>query len=305
MNIPVLLIAFNRPKYVSQLLQALKQHNVKKLYVFKDGPRPNNLEDSQLSREIEGLINNIDWDCRVITNYMQNNLGCGYGPFSAISWAFQYEEELIILEDDCIPNDSFFKFCTKMLEKYKNDTRIRHISGRCQMPESDVFKKYDYIYTQYAPTLGWATWKRTWKDFDIQMRNLKSFFEEGGFNQQFATKQESKFFNKRYYECLKHPEMVFHIWDYQFGLYSRVNGSLGIIPSKNLIKYIGVEGTHSTPLCTNISQLASEDGSSFDKHPLKVALLKSYDEKYFNTFIKSRTFIDKIKTKISWLLKDR
>lgn len=198
MNTPVLLITFNRPAYVRQMIDALRAANVSNLYVFKDGPRPNNTADYKASKEIEDIISSIDWGCTVKTNYMQNNLGCGYGPYSAISWAFQYEDELIILEDDCVPTIPFFDFCSEMLEKYRDNPKVRHISGRSQYTESPVFERFDYIFTQYAPTWGWATWKRTWQDFDMQMRELKQFFKNGGFSSQFATKQEAEFFNNRY-----------------------------------------------------------------------------------------------------------
>ena len=268
MATPVLLITFNRPAYVEQMIDALRHAKIENLYVFKDGPRPNNEEDLIASKRIEKIIESIDWSCSVKTNYMQNNLGCGYGPYSAISWAFQYEEELIILEDDCIPTSAFFSFCDQMLKKYRGNLKVRHISGRSQYAESKVFKEYDYIFSQYAPTWGWATWKRTWENFDMQLRNLKDFFNNGGYLNQFATRQEANFFNKRYYSIQKDPSIVFHVWDYQYGLHSRLNGSLGIVPAENLIQYIGTEGTHPVSIDSVYTNLQSCEKFVLKKSPI-------------------------------------
>ncbi len=294
MSTPVLLITFNRPAYVRQMIDALRVANIQNLYVFKDGPRPNNQNDYNASKEIECIINNIDWECSVKTNYMQNNLGCGYGPYSAISWAFQYEDELIILEDDCVPTIPFFDFCTEMLERYRDNLKVRHISGRSQYAESPVFKQYDYIFTQYAPTWGWATWKRTWQDFDMQMRELKQFFKNGGFDSQFATKQEADFFNKRYSKTLTDKSIVFHIWDFQYGLHSRVNGSLAIVPSENLIIYIGTEGTHPVEANSEFTNLRGIQSFSVKRHPDNIKFISSYEIEYFNKYVRNRTIMERI-----------
>jgi len=294
MNTPVLLITFNRPAYVRQMIDALRAAHIQNLYVFKDGPRPNNKEDYNASKEIEDIISSVDWECSVKTNYMQNNLGCGYGPYSAISWAFQYEDELIILEDDCVPTIPFFEFCSEMLEKYRDNPKVRHISGRSQYTESPVFKQYDYIFTQYAPTWGWATWKRTWQDFDMQMRELKEFFKNRGFDSQFATKQEADFFNKRYYKILTDKSIVFHIWDFQYGLHSRVNGSLAIVPSANLINYIGTEGTHPVEANSEFTNLRGEITFCVKRHPDNVKYISSYEIEYFNKYVRNRTIMERV-----------
>lgn len=279
---PVLLITFNRPDYTIKMLKALKEAGVSKLFVFRDGPRPFNDEDVKATEEIERIIlNKIDWPCDVSTNFMTNNLGCGYGPYSAISWAFQYVDELCILEDDCIPTPSFFRFCGKMLDLYRNNLKIRLISGRQHLESNLELDNLDYIFTQYAITWGWATWKRSWKNFDLQLRGIEGFFHKGGFKKEFATIEESNFFNKRYKECKKDISLLFHIWDYHYGLFNRVNGSLGIAPAKNLIKYIGIDGTH--PISKNSPLLINADeeilkGVTFNNGPSKIEINQNYDK---------------------------
>lgn len=243
---PVLLITFNRPEYVREVIEALRKSAIPILYVFKDGPRPGNKLDYEAAIAIEKLIDSIDWPCDVKTNYMNNNLGCGYGPYSAISWAFQYTDRLIILEDDCVPTTSFFSYCNYLLEKFKDDDRVRHISGFSPISGIGAFEKYDYIFTQYAHTWGWATWKRVWNNMDMQMRSARQFFDKGGFKGHFLTPAEDSFFNKIYWSREPAVKESLHSWDYQYAIHSKMNGALSIVPAKNLINNIGAEGTHAT-----------------------------------------------------------
>lgn len=300
MNTPVLLITFNRPEYTRIMLDALKEANVKKLYVFKDGPRPFNEDDKKKSKEIEELVKAIDWECNVITNYMSNNLGCGWGPYSAISWAFQYVDKLIILEDDCVPTKAYFEYCTYLLEKYKDSDKIRHISGRNMYSEHPVFNEYDYIFTQYAPTLGWATWKKVWDNFSLhEQYEIKPFFKKGGFTNQFASKKETKFFNNWYYNRPSPVHESLHSWDYQFSVHSRINGELVVCPAKNLIKYIGLEGTHNSDKI-HFEVEVSENYKIY-KEPKAIEFIPEFEKDYFDKFIKItfryriKTFLNKIK----------
>lgn len=287
MNVPTLLITFNRLDYTRQMLKALKEAEVENLYVFKDGPRPGNKIDKKASKEIEELIEQIDWKCDVKKLFLNNNLGCGYGPFTAISWAFSQEEELIILEDDCVPTYAFFRFCEDMLTKYKDETRVSVISGRCQLYDEVIFTDKDYIFTQYAPTLGWATWKRVWDDFDIQMRNVKGFFSKGGFSDEFSTVNESSFMNRRFKRDFGDNKLYTHSWDNQFGYHSRVSGGLRISPASNLIKYIGFEGTHSGPGTENLMAIDVDESFIASRHPKSISNIQEYDRKYFYQYVKT------------------
>lgn len=302
METPVLLITFNRPEYTRIMLEALKAANVKNLYIFRDGPRPYNEDDKKKSKEIEQLVKGIDWECNIKTNFMTNNLGCGWGPYSAISWAFQYVDKLIILEDDCIPTKAFFEYCSYLLEKYKDSDKIRHISGRNIYSEHPIFNKYDYIFTQYAPTLGWATWKRVWEDFSLNERHtIIPFFKRGGFTYQFASREEKDFFNNWYYNRESPLREVLHSWDYQFSVHSRRDGALAICPAKNLIKYIGEDGTHKS---ANIHfEIETDENFKVAKEPQVLALIPEYEIDYFKKHhttswkYKIKTILNKIKMK--------
>jgi len=289
---PVLLITFNRPKYLKEVLSALKKAKVSELFVFRDGPRPMNEDDRISGAKIEELVNGIDWPCNVRTNFMNNNLGCGWGPFCAISWAFQYTDRLIILEDDCVPTPAFFKFCNELLQEYKDNDMVRHISGYSQFPDDEVFKQYDYLFTQYAPTWGWATWKRVWDNCDMHERLIAPFFSNGGFKGQFSSKEEDRFFNNHYWQRQSPLLEATHSWDYQYAAHSKMNGALSIVPAKNLINYIGVEGTHGSD--ESYYQLKASDDFVVTRIPEEIKLVPEYEMRYFRKYC-SMPFLRKIK----------
>jgi len=274
-QVPVLLITFNRPQYLLKVLEELKRSKISRLFVFRDGPRPYNLSDIHATQEIKDIIEQIDWVKDLKVNLMQNNLGCGYGPYSAISWAFQYTDKLIILEDDCIPVPSFFTFCNKMLTKYEHDRRIRLISGRSPISFPSSYK-YDYLFTQWAQTWGWATWKRVWDNFDLQQRDIMPFFKKGGFVNTFPTKKENSYFNARRYYTLYEP---FHSWDGQFGVHARMNGELAIIPAKNLIQNIGIEGTHVGKPHESCYTLTTDDNYECTLDPVDMSTIPEIENK--------------------------
>lgn len=136
----------------------------------------------------------------------------------------------------------------------------------------------------------------------MQLRNLADFFRNGGFSSQFATKQEATFFNKRYYNTLKNTSMVFHIWDFQYGQHSRIDGSLGIVPALNLIHYIGVEGTHPVNIDSNYTNLKSNKNFRIKKEPTYIELDSAYEQKYFRRFVKDKSIFWNIRHKLTNIL---
>src|SRR5882762_10017668 len=126
---PVLFLIFNRPETTRRVMEAIRKIRPKKLYIAADGPRPDREDDVDKCREVREIASVIDWDCDVTKLFRKENLGCGKGPSSAITWFFEHETEGIILEDDCLPSPSFFSFCAELLERYRYDTRIMEIGG--------------------------------------------------------------------------------------------------------------------------------------------------------------------------------
>lgn len=149
-------------------MRASKKPNPPRLYVFADeGRTPEEKERIKCNKD---RIAEIDW-CEVLTNYASENLGPKQRLSSGINWVFEHEESAIIFEDDCLPDPTFFSFCNELLERYKDDERVMHIGG------DNFFKtlgvKYEssdsYFFTHVPHVWGWATWRRAWQHYDVQM----------------------------------------------------------------------------------------------------------------------------------------
>lgn len=282
---PVLLITFNRLDNARKVIEQLKKAKINKLYIANDGPRESNFHDISARAEIKKIIDEINWDCRVKTLFQEKNLGCGWGPATAITWAFENENRLIILEDDCVPSMPFFEYCNYCLEKYKDDTRIWLISGRSHQQGSKFFKDRDYIFTHYGHSWGWATWKRCWQQFDMHMKDFPFFIKYGGANNVLPTEKQGEFYNKLLQRCYEDKNLHTHAWDFQFGYTILKNGGLSIVPAKNLIHNVGILGTHSKQE-SNTHRLKAEEDFKISKEPKFVLINREYENYHFNTHIR-------------------
>lgn len=243
---PILFIVFNRPKYTEIVFKKIKKLKPKKLYISQDGPRINNPTDKDSCDKVRSVISTIDWDCDVQYNFFPANVGCRIAVSNAINWFFSNEEYGIILEDDCLPDISFFLFCEQMLKRYKDVERIKMISGNCFHkfhPES--LSVNNYYYSHYAHIWGWATWRRAWQEYDIDMREWDSLkntdwlIKIGNYKKDFA-KYWTWIFNLT-------EKGLIGTWDYQLQFSVWGNNGLSIVPSVNLCQNIGFgkESTHT------------------------------------------------------------
>lgn len=156
---PILLIFFNRPTAFAQVFEKVREAKPKTLILAQDGAR--NERDHAGIQACRKIAESVDWNCEVIRDYSSENLGCGMKPFTAITNALQKFEKIIILEDDCIPSQSFFRYCDELLERYKNDDRIAYISGLNHFERWDC-GDYDYFFSRAASIGAWATWQNRW-----------------------------------------------------------------------------------------------------------------------------------------------
>lgn len=282
---PILLIIFNRPDTTQQVFDAISRSKPPKLYISSDGPREGNENDKINCNRAREIVKKVDWECDVHYRFLEKNLGCGWGPASAISWAFENEDRLIILEDDCVPSLSFFPFCDYLLEKFKNDTRIWLISGRSHQTGSQYFKNQDYIFSHYGHSWGWATWKRCWQNFDMEMKDLQMFLATGGAINVLSTSKEGKLLNKKYARLCSDKKLSTHVWDFQFGYSIIKNGGLSIVPAKNLIKNIGCVGTHTNSR-NEYTDMKAAENFRIDKEPQFVTINRGYEVMHFNNHIR-------------------
>lgn len=285
---PVLLIAFNRPEVTLRTFNAIRNARPLKFYFAVDGPRPERPDDLQNRKAVMDIVNRVDWECEVHTLFREENVGCGLGPYSAISWVLEHEDRVIILEDDCVASLSFFRFCEDMLERYKDDTRIWNISGRSHQAGSKYFDHQDYIFATYAHTWGWATWKRCWEQMDMMMSDVPEFLAMGGYKNTMFSEKYARMANerllKKYHSIQKE---ITHSWDSQWGYAKGKNGGLGIVPCKNLIQNIGFgeDATHTSNMSSSLRMVAEELPETI-RHPRFVLKNKGYEELHFMNHVK-------------------
>jgi hypothetical protein len=170
-NIPVLFLVFNRPETTLKVFNRIRLIKPKKLYVVADGPRPNNTTDVINCNKVKDIVSQIDWNCEIKTIFRTKNLGCKKSVSSGITWFFKNEEMGVILEDDTLPDLTFFSFCERLLLKYKDDLSVMQISGSTFINE-EIKNKYldgDYFFSKYFHIWGWATWRRSWQLYDEYM----------------------------------------------------------------------------------------------------------------------------------------
>ena len=165
----VLLIAFNRPDHLTVLIDRLREVQPTRVYLAVDGARPSRAGEGELVGACQALAGAIDWPCEVNTLFREQNLGCGLGVSSAISWFFGHEERGVILEDDIIPDPSFFPFCVELLDRYADDSRVFAISGCNFVPPEGLSSTGAYRFTQVPHIWGWATWRRSWDEYQLDI----------------------------------------------------------------------------------------------------------------------------------------
>ncbi|MEI6191056.1 MAG: nucleotide-diphospho-sugar transferase [bacterium] len=291
--IPILLIAFNRPDTTRQVFETIRKIKPERFFFAVDGPRKNRAGEEKNCLEVQEIIKQIDWDCEVKTLFRKENLGCKMGVSSAINWFFENVDEGIILEDDCVPDQSFFSFCEKMLEKYRNNQEIMHINGT-NSQFGEKFGLYSYYFSHCPQVWGWATWKRVWNKYDIEMTDLEQFIKTKKTLSLFKNKKVANFWN----DLFKYAKKTnINTWDIQWS-YSVMNFSgLAITPNVNLVENIGfgTNSTHTSEINTKLRQKADSLLKIEDPQEIKVEIEADY--KLFKK-IYFRSVFTKIKSKI-------
>lgn len=165
-TVPVLLLVYKRPQHVARVIEALRAVQCPTLYVAADGPRHDIAGEAARCAAARAAALQVDWPCRVETRFLETNHGCARAVSSAITWFFEHHDRGIILEEDCIPHPSFFRFCDELLEVYADDDRIGVITGN-NFQRGHVRGSASYYFSRYPHCWGWATWRRAWARFDF------------------------------------------------------------------------------------------------------------------------------------------
>ncbi len=293
---PVLLVIFNRPETTRIVFDAIRKVKPQQLYIAADGPRKNVKSDIKNCAEARRIIEDVDWDCKVETLFHDENLNCGVGPSSAFNWFFEHEEEGIILEDDCLPSQSFFWFCQELLERYRHDYRVMHIGGNNFLNSWQKDSDYSYYFSRSGYVWGWATWGRAWKKFDFKIKRYAKAKQDGLFNYYFLNPVEKMYRLRKFNKSIAGNGNV-NWWDYQWDFARYSNSGLAIVPNINLVKNIGFGelATHTTNVN---SKRAAMDALDIDfplRHPPFMIRDVISDKRYFITLMKDN-FLSKLKS---------
>lgn len=248
---PVLLILFNRPRYAALVLDEVRRARPARLYLAVDGGRDpaKHPDDARLTQACRDLAAAVDWPCEVVTRFSETNQGCGRGPSNAISWFFSREEAGIILEDDCVPGATFFRFCAEMLARYADVPEVMHISGN-NFAASHAGKVYggrSYGFTRYAQVWGWATWARAWRAFDYEVAGIREA-DPAVFRAAGIDRLRQVAHHRRVMSVLgRHRHDV---WDYQWQYAVMKQRGLCVSPAVNQVTNIGTgdDATHTGDL---------------------------------------------------------
>lgn len=241
MKIPILFIIFNRPDTTKKVFDAIKKYKPKELFIAADGPRTNKPIDKNLCEETRRVVANVDWDCKVKRLYRKQNLGCKVAVSSAIDWFFENEEMGVILEDDCLPDNSFFRFCAELLFKFKNNEKIMHISGDNYLQMSEL-PSNEYYFSRYPNIWGWATWRRAWRKYSVSIKGWRERSNRVIFN---GLSLVEKLYWSNNFDMVSNN--LIDTWDYQWVYTVFNNGGYTIAPGSNLVTNIGLSNnaTHS------------------------------------------------------------
>lgn len=241
-NSPVLFFIFNRMSTTEKVFEKIREAKPTRLYIASDGPRTHIVgEKDEVSRIREYVLSRVDWDCDVSTLFRDSNLGCKLAISSGIDWFFKHEEEGIILEDDCVPDASLFEFFQEMLSKYRHDDEIGLVTGTSYLFNEHTCEG-NYFKSTYTSIWGWATWKRVWQNYKVDMsrEDISILKRDPNLNTGISYIDDHYI---RSYEKISTGEL--DTWDYQLTYLCKLNNYKTITPVFNLVSNIGVVGTRS------------------------------------------------------------
>jgi hypothetical protein len=296
---PVAMVIFNRPDTTEKVFAEVRKAQPPKLLIIADGARSGREGEAERCEEARSIVlNNVDWDCEVLTNFAPQNLGCRGRVSSGLDWVFQTVEEAIILEDDCLPHPTFFQYCQEMLERYRFDERIGVISAANFRIKRET--QYSYYFSRIHPITGWASWRRVWQHYDIGMKRFPEVRDNGLLAEMLGDDFSVKYWTKVFQSAYDGNEST---WDYQLTFAVWLQGQLGIIPNANLITNIGFgEGaTHITDADHPTANVPIEAMQFPMQHPPYVIREMSF-EKYVQDYLLKWTLGYRIRRKAKQLL---
>ena len=301
-NTPVLFLIYKRPSTTQKVFDAIRAAKPQKLFVAANGPNPEKESDYEKCEETRNIIKQVDWDCELVTLFRDEHLNVGLSVSSSITWFFEHVEEGIILEDDCLPDITFFRFCGELLEKYKHDEKIMQISGNSFVSKNNCTESY---YFSKLPFIwGWASWRRAWSKYDYMYHHFSNIKRNKIINQNFENPLISKYWQNT---TENHVGTNINMtWDYQWFFSIWKNFGYVILSKVNLVSNIGF-GNDATNTNTDYNSIANYQSNSMQfplKHPNEIMVTNKLEyQNFVNYFSKKTNFSELILSKTNNILK--
>jgi len=277
---PILFVIFNRPDKTEQVFAAIREARPRALYIAADGPRGDVSGEADQCRETRAIVDQVDWPCEVHTRFLEMNVGCRLAVSGAISWFFEHVEEGIILEDDCLPSQSFFPFCGELLERYRHDERVMCIAGATYVEKDPNPENYSYHFCRVGGIWGWATWKRAWAHYDLEMSSWPEVRRSGLMKRLFPKEPQMRRLYTYWFDIAYEEKLS---WDYQWTYAKLIHRSVNIMPRVNLIKNLGFaeDATNTVGFNRRFARLEVKELSFPLRHPANVAVDQSFNAANF------------------------
>jgi hypothetical protein len=242
---PVALVIFNRPHLTAKAFARIAQVRPKRLFVIADGPRRTHPDDQELCARTREIVNRVDWDCDVVRDYSEANQGAWRRVSDGITAAFDQVDELIVLEDDCMAHPTFFPYCQELLERYRDDERVMHIAGTHFQAENVRAIPTSYTFARWNLAWGWATWKRAWRHFDLEVKGWPALRDTDFLTELLRDPRAVAEYRREFDALHQHPR-EYDAWDHAWSFACWSQSGLSILPSRTLVGNVGFgsDATH-------------------------------------------------------------
>ncbi|MCA2847470.1 MAG: glycosyltransferase family 2 protein [Pseudanabaena sp. M135S2SP2A07QC] len=274
---PIVLIAYNRLEQTQKVIARILEAKPVEVFLIIDAPRNDQSIDEEKCHAVRKLLDQTEWNCQVFKNYAETNLGCKQRISTGLDWVFSQVESAIILEDDCLPDRSFFPFCEELLNRYRDDRRIVAISGD-NFQFGRTRTNYSYYYSLYNHCWGWATWRRAWQHYDVDMKLWETVRDGDWLNDILQNAAAAKYWKHKFQQTYIGK---FDTWDYQWTLSCWLQSGLTILPNQNLVSNIGFVAQSSTHTKNKNSPFANMSIETMQfplKHPPLVVRDRQADD---------------------------
>lgn len=277
-DVPVLMLVFNRPEKTRRVFEAVRACRPARLLVAADGPRADHPDDAERCRATREIFEAVDWPCSVDTLFRDANVGCKRGVEEGITWFFSKVDQGIILEDDCIPDPSFFEFCSELLARYRDDGDVMMISGTNALGRWDA-GGHSYLFSRQYEIWGWATWRRAWDHYDPKL----SRWPEPGTQAKLRSMMQSSEFRAWKGRIDSVYNGTVDTWDWGWTLALLLADGVTAIPVRNLVSNIGfdAEATHTRNEWSDKADLPASQLRFPLDHPPDTSVDEEYDHQVY------------------------